>query len=98
MFCHKKPSSKWQQAFNEDEQEKWTHHLANLVLLSRIKNSQANNRPFSEKKIGYFSDKKGKTKYVLTQDVLNETDWTPEILTARRKRLRKKLDEIWKLK
>jgi len=92
------PSLKWQQAFDDEEQERWTHHIANLVLLSRIKNSQANNRAFSDKKIGYFSDKKGKTKYVLTQDVLTETDWTPETLKARRKKLRKKFDEIWQLK
>lgn len=92
------PSSTWRKAFSEDERDRWTHHVANLVLLSRIKNSQANNRAFSDKKVGYFSDKKGKTKYVLTQDVLKETDWTPEILKARRKKLRKKLDEIWQLK
>lgn len=92
------PSSTWRKAFSEDERDRWTHHVANLVLLSRIKNSQANNRAFSDKKVGYFSDKKGKTKYVLTQDVLKETDWTPEILKARRKKLRKKLDKIWQLK
>lgn len=92
------PSLGWMKAFNEQEREKWTHHIANLVLLSRIKNSQANNQDFSKKKVGYFSDKKGKTKYVLTQDVLNEDTWTPETLLARRKKLRKKLDEIWQLK
>ena len=92
------PSQTWQKAFDEEERDRWTHHVANLVLLSRIKNSQANNRAFSDKKVGYFSDRKGKTKYVLTQDVLKEADWTPEVLTARRKRLRKKLDEIWQLK
>ena len=92
------PSSTWRKVFNVDERDRWTHHVANLVLLSRIKNSQANNRAFSDKKVGYFSDKKGKTKYVLTQDVLKEADWTPEVLNARRKKLRKKLDEIWQLK
>ncbi|TQS70687.1 DUF262 domain-containing protein [Rhodobacteraceae bacterium] len=92
------PSLTWRKAFSEDERDQWTHHVANLVLLSRIKNSQANNRAFSDKKVGYFSDKKGKTKYVLTQDVLQEADWTTEVLKARRKKLRKKLDEIWQLK
>ncbi|WP_321337808.1 DUF262 domain-containing protein [uncultured Cohaesibacter sp.] len=84
------PSSTWQKAFNKDERDKWTHHVANLVLLSRSKKSQANNRA--------FSDKKGKTKYVLTQDVLNEIDWTPEVLERRRKKLLKKFDAIWQLK
>lgn len=92
------PSSSWKKAFREGERDRWTHHVANLVLLSRIKNSQANNRAFSDKKVGYFSDKKGKTKYVLTQDVLKEVDWTPEVLTLRRNKLRKKFDEIWQLK
>lgn len=92
------PSGIWKELFNDNDREKWTHHIANLVLLSRIKNSQANNKPFAEKKTGYFSDKKGKTKYVLTQDVLQEMEWTPDTLSKRRKRLRKKLDEIWQLK
>jgi len=92
------PSSTWKKAFSEDERDRWTHHVANLVLLSRNKNSQANNRAFSDKKVGYFSDNKGKTKYVLTQDVLKEADWTPKVLKARRKKIRKKLDEIWQLK
>ncbi len=91
------PSAHWLQAFSESDREKWTHHIANLVLLSRIKNSQANNRAFSEKKVGYFSDQKGKTKYVLTQDVLKEDTWTPKTLLARRDKLRKKLHEIWRL-
>lgn len=92
------PSQTWMKAFNEEEREEWTHHIANLVLLSRIKNSQANNQAFSKKKVGYFSDRRGRTKYVLTQDVLHEETWTPETLAARRKKLRKKLDEIWQLK
>lgn len=92
------PSQNWMEAFNEEERDRWTHHIANLVLLSRIKNSQANNQAFSEKKVGYFSDKKGKTKYVLTQDVLKEKIWTPHVLEKRRKNLRKILDGIWQLK
>jgi len=92
------PSATWQEAFSEEERERWTHHISNLVLLSRIKNSQANNQEFSEKKIGYFSDRHGKTKYVLTQDVLEEVVWTPEVLQARRKKIRNKLDEVWQLK
>lgn len=92
------PSATWKDAFNEDEREEWTHHIANLVLLSRIKNSQANNRAFADKKIGYFSDLKGKTIYVLTQDVLKEGEWNIDALKKRRKNLRKQMDEIWDLK
>ena len=92
------PSQTWMDSFSKDELEKWTHHIANLVLLSRSKNSQANNQAFVKKKIGYFSDKKGKTKYVMTQDVLKEGVWTPQTLAARREKLIRLLEEIWQLK
>lgn len=91
------PSQAWQGIFDQEQREEWTHHIANLVLLSRIKNSQANNRAFSEKKVGYFSDTYGKTKYVLTQDVLKADEWNLDALTARRKKLRKLMHGIWDL-
>ena len=92
------PSALWQVAFDEEQREEWTHHIANLVLLSRIKNSQANNRAFSKKKKGYFSDLLGKTKYVLTQDVIKEDEWTIDVLKERRENLRQQMDKIWDLK
>ena len=44
---------------NEADREKWVHKLANLVLLTRRKNSQAGNLDFAEKKSKYFSTKAG---------------------------------------
>ena len=46
--------SKWIRCFSDEEREYWTHRLANLVLLSRRKNSQAQNYEFDRKKTEYF--------------------------------------------
>jgi len=42
------------QIFTPEEKEYWTDRLANLVLLSRIKNSELSNREFVDKKQKYF--------------------------------------------
>jgi hypothetical protein len=48
------PGSSWAQAFSEEEQERWTHRLGNLVLLSATKNSKAGTLDFQKKKSTYF--------------------------------------------
>ncbi len=72
---------------NEDERDGWTHRLANLVPLDRNKNSSASNYDFSKKKDAYFRGKGTASPFVLTQEVRSEGTWTPELLTARQKRL-----------
>src|SRR5699024_7777471 len=47
--------STWMTQFTDDEREEWTHRLANLVLLNRRKNSEAQNYDFAKKKEKYFS-------------------------------------------
>lgn len=90
-------SDDWAKNFSEDTQGDWLHHIANLVLLSRKKNSQANNKAFADKKTGYFSDKNGKTMYAVTQDVLEYDDWTLESLEQRREKVLDRLHKVWQL-
>jgi hypothetical protein len=52
---------------NEADREKWVHKLANLVLLTRRKNSQAGNLDFPEKKSKYFSTKAGVSNFDIDQ-------------------------------
>lgn len=90
--------SEWTVRFDEDERIFWTHRLANLVLLSRRKNSDAQNYDFTKKKEKYFKSKKhGISPFALTTEVINEAEWTPEVLKARQRRLVRELILLWNL-
>ena len=87
--------SEWLSKFqNEDERAEWTGKLANLVLLSRRKNSSAQNYDFNKKKETYFQ-KGGVATFALTTQVLSEPDWTPEVLQRRQKKLIRALKKEW---
>ncbi len=75
--------SQWLEWFPDEEQrEAWTHRLGNLVLLSKRKNSQAQNFDFERKKSEYFQ-RNGVSPFAITTEVANEQKWTPEILEDR---------------
>ena len=87
--------SEWLRKFpDEDERAEWTGKLANLVLLSRRKNSSAQNYDFNKKKEAYFQ-RGGVATFALTTQVLNETEWTPEVLHRRQKFLISALKKEW---
>lgn len=87
----------WRKLFpDEDVREYWTHRLANLVLLSRSKNSQAQNYPFERKKAEYFT-RRGTSSFALTSQVLNANSWTPSDLETRQKALLTTCRQIWNL-
>ena len=89
--------SEWLKLFpNEEERAQWTHKLANLVLLSRRKNSQAQNYEFEIKKSIYFQGQ-GITPFALTTQVLEEPDWTPDVLERRQRDLIDLLKKEWRL-
>lgn len=92
-----KPSSQWTRAFNEEERARWTHRLANLVLLPRARNSAAGNLEFEDKKKKYFADGKGASPFVITTQVLAAKEWTPYILERRQETLMKELMRLWRL-
>ncbi len=79
-----------------DRREFWTHRLANLVLLSRRKNTQARNFDFERKKNQYFQ-KKGVATFAITSQVLSVSEWTPEVLEERQSNLIGKLKSEWRL-
>ncbi len=89
--------SEWLEWFpDEDERNDWTHRLGNLVLLSRRKNSQANNREFGRKKHTYFM-RGGVTPFALTTQVVHEDKWTPDVLERRQAALISALKTEWRL-
>ena len=91
-----KDCSEWCKCFNEQERQYWTHRLANLVLLSKKKNTQASNLEFNQKKDKYFN-KGGTTIFSLTQKVISEDEWTPDVLQKRQKDLLDRFYREWRL-
>jgi hypothetical protein len=90
--------SQWFLDFSDEtDREHWVHKLANLVLLTRRKNSQASNLDFSEKKAKYFSTKAGVSNFALTSQVLSESEWTLDILKRRQSELIGVIEELWRL-
>jgi len=76
----------------------WVHRIANLVLLSRRKNSEANNYDFETKKTKYFqSPKTGVANFALTTQVLGVRDWTPAMMEQRQADLVGRLKSAWRL-
>ena len=79
-----------------DARERWTHRLANLVLLSRRKNTRASNYEFEKKKKEYFQ-RDGVTTFALTTQVVNKSEWTPAVLEGRQRDLIDQLKKEWRL-
>ncbi len=92
-----KAGSVWLQDFSVDDLEHWTHRLANLVLLNRAKNSEAQNYDFAEKKNRYFTGKNGVATFALTSQVLGQPQWTPQVLHDRQQSLLTTLSSGWSL-
>lgn len=90
--------SQWLLEFPDlDERAKWVHKLANLVLLTRRKNSQAGNLDFTDKKQKYFSTNAGVSNFALTSKVLAQAEWTPAVLENRQAELIGAVAELWRL-
>ncbi|WRF15570.1 DUF262 domain-containing protein [Helicobacter pylori] len=87
------PSSQWVKDFSEEERELYTHSLANLTLLGGIKNAQASNLDFKDKKKIYMGEEIKKiprvmTCYKMTIDIAHHyAEWTPKSLEKRKEEL-----------
>ncbi|GAA7309874.1 DUF262 domain-containing protein [Helicobacter pylori] len=98
------PSSQWVKDFSEEERELYTHSLANLTLLGGIKNSQASNLDFKDKKKIYMGEEirlskkkpsKVMTCYKMTIDIAHKyTEWTPKSLEKRKEELIKIIESV----
>lgn len=92
-----KEDSAWLELFpDEDERLRDTHRLGNLVLLSRRKNSRAQNFEFEKKKHEYFQ-RDGAAPFALTAQVLERNTWTPDVVEERQRKLIDILRETWRL-
>ncbi len=92
-----KEDSQWLSDFTEEDRERLTHRLGNLLLLNRRKNSQANNLDFVTKKQKYFTTSSGSAAFALTTQVIGHALWTPEVIEARQETLTTLLAKEWEL-
>lgn len=92
------PGSQWRQAFPTKEiHARYVNCLGNLVLLSRGKNSQAENFDFELKKSKYFCTEGGISSFRLTTQVIRHKEWTPQIVEQRQTELIGHLKKLWRL-
>ena len=76
----------------------WLNRIANLVPLTRQRNSSAQNFNFTRKKKEYFQSKNGTSSYLLTTQVLSVDQWTPKIVEKRQRELLNQFIDKWDLK
>ena len=75
---HPSADSEWMKLWPDTQTQRfWLNKIANLVPLTRQRNSAAQNYDFNTKKIKYFQSKNGTSSYTLTTQVINIAAWTP---------------------
>lgn len=79
-------NSVWVQWFpNPAERERYVHRIGNLALLSRRKNAQAQNYDFARKKEKYFATDKGVSPFAITTQIIQKSEWTPQVIEHRQR-------------
>lgn len=90
--------SEWNKLWDDNNQQRyWLNRIANLVPLTRQRNSAAQNYDFDTKKVKYFQTKAGTSSYTLTTQVLNVSSWTPDVVENRQNNLMQVFKERWDL-
>jgi len=96
-----KPSenSDWIKKYNWSPQsrEYWLHKLGNLALLSKRKNSEAQNYDFEKKKNKYFKSASGVSAFALTTPIIDIPDWTEDVVKKRQNEFVEKIKAGWML-
>jgi hypothetical protein len=75
------PDSQWNRDFTTDDHLEVVHTAGNLVLLSKSKNSTAQNRDFAAKKTTYLTPRV--TDFPRSVQVLSEPVWTKDLIQRR---------------
>lgn len=90
--------SEWAKLWPDEEiRKQWLNRIANLVPLTRKKNSAAQNYDFEVKKEKYFQTKNGISSFNLTTHILNYDSWTPESVEKRQEELIEVFKNKWDL-
>lgn len=95
---HPSEESEWTKLWpDKAKQVFWLNRIANLVPLTRQRNSAAQNYEFNTKKHKYFQTKSGVSMFALTTQVLNIVEWTPETVANRQQNLMDVFKDKWRL-
>ena len=95
---HPASDSEWLRIWPDEQQRKnWLNRIANLVPLTRQRNSAAQNYEFAAKKDKYFKSRNGTSSFTLTTQVISEDCWTPEVVEKRQKDLMQVFVSKWDL-
>ena len=87
----------WDRWFSDPQTHaEWLHRAANLVLLNHRKNASASNWDLERKKSTYFT-RDNACPFLLTRQVLDETEWTPRVLQKRQMQILRSLAKSWNL-
>ena len=91
--------SEWEKTLTDlEERSFWLNKIGNLIPITKRHNSKAQNYDFNTKKEKYFKNNDtGVTSYALATDVLNYTEWTPEIVKKRQQKLIEIYKKGWNL-
>ncbi len=81
----------WEEAFPQEEHQKYVYAIGNLTLLEPKLNRQIAQEPFSEKKEVYTT-----SQYQLSKQI-SASDWTPIAIRHRQASLAKTAKTIWKI-
>ncbi|KQR52359.1 hypothetical protein ASF88_12490 [Leifsonia sp. Leaf336] len=73
--------SRWLSDFTEEQARELVHSVGNLVLLSKGKNSSAQNKEFEDKKATYLSPRV--SDYPRSLETLAFMEWTPTVIKER---------------
>ncbi len=91
-----KPNSDWCKNWDDKTRAKWVHRVGNLALLSRKKNSSAQNYDFEKKKTKYFKDT-NPTIFPITIKIINENEWNLPTVEQKHQEYLEILIDIWSL-
>ncbi|KEP75501.1 hypothetical protein HR12_30910 [Microbacterium sp. SUBG005] len=75
--------SQWRSNFTQEQIDALVHTSGNLVLLSKSKNSSAQNKDFDQKKLSYLKPRV--TDFPRSVQVLSEKNWTRQLIERRTK-------------
>ena len=90
------PDSEWMTLWpNETQRKYWLNRIANLVPLTRQRNSAAQNYDFATKKTKYFQTKNGTSSYTLTTQVISTNTWSPDVVAKRQEDLEEIFASKW---
>lgn len=85
----KKPLGNWP-TFTDEEAARYTTRLGNQALLNASSNSDLKSKPFSEKRTVYRD-----APYVLTSQIAEADEWTPQTIDARQRVLAELAVKTW---